>query len=68
VAIPATDNGMVNANLAELALRFPAGEAARLLPRVTASLDARFGVMDPPGSGGSAATLPTEAGQRTPWP
>ena len=52
VAIPATGNLLVNGNLAELALRFPAGEAARLLPRVIASLDARFGVLDPVGVGG----------------
>jgi hypothetical protein len=51
VAIPATGNLLVNGNLAELALRFPAGEAARLLPRVIASLDARFGVLDPVGVG-----------------
>ena len=51
VAIPATSNVLVNANLAELALQFPAGEAARLLPRVIASLDARFGVLDPAGVG-----------------
>ena len=51
VAIPATSNVLVNANLAELALRFPAGEAARLLPRVIGSLDARFGVLDPVGVG-----------------
>ena len=51
VAIPATGNGLVNANLAELALRFPAGEAARLVPRVIASLDAPFGVLDPVGVG-----------------
>ena len=51
VAIPATANLLVNGNLAELALRFPAGEAALLLPRVIASLDARFGVLDPVGVG-----------------
>ncbi len=41
---------LVNANLAELALQFPAGEAAALA-RVIASLDARFGVLDPAGVG-----------------
>ena len=51
VAIPATGNLLVNGNLAELALQFPAGEAARLAPRVIASLDARFGVLDPVGVG-----------------
>jgi hypothetical protein len=51
VAIPATGNLLVNGNLAELALQFPAGEAARLVPRVIASLDARFGVLDPVGVG-----------------
>ncbi len=51
VAIPATGNVLVNGNLAELALQFPAGEAARLAPRVIASLDARFGVLDPVGVG-----------------
>jgi hypothetical protein len=50
-SIPATDNVLVNGNLAELALQFPAGEAARLVPRVIASLDARFGVLDPVGVG-----------------
>ena len=50
-AIPATGNVLVNGNLAELALQFPAGEAARLAPRVIASLDARFGVLDPVGVG-----------------
>ena len=67
VAIPATSNVLVNANLAELALRFPAGEAARLLPRVIGSLDARFGVLDPVGVGRLAATWPPEDGPRTPW-
>lgn len=51
VAIPATSNVLVNGNLAELAQQFPAEEAARLVPRVTASLDARFGVLDPAGVG-----------------
>jgi hypothetical protein len=51
LAIPATANVLVNGNLAELALHFPAGEAARLAPRVIASLDARFGVLDPVGVG-----------------
>jgi hypothetical protein len=51
LAIPATANLLVNGNLAELALQFPAGEAALLAPRVSASLDARFGVLDPVGVG-----------------
>jgi hypothetical protein len=50
-AVPETANLLVNGNLAELALQFPAGEAARLAPRVIASLDARFGVLDPVGVG-----------------
>src|ERR1700677_2422330 len=51
VTIPATGNVLVNGNLAELAQQFPAEDAARLVPRVTASLDARFGVLDPAGVG-----------------
>ena len=51
LAIPATANLLVNGNLAELALQFPAGEAALLVPRVSASFDARFGVLDPVGVG-----------------
>ena len=51
VAIPATGNVLVNGNMAELALQFPAAEAAQLAPRVIASLDARFGVLDPVGVG-----------------
>ena len=51
VSIPPTGNVIVNGNLTELATRFPAGVAARLVPRVIASLDARFGVLDPLGFG-----------------
>lgn len=67
LAIPTTANLFVNGNLVELALQFPAGEAARLVPRVIASLDARFGVLDPGGSDGSAATWLSAVGPQTPW-
>jgi hypothetical protein len=47
LAIPATDNGRVNSDVVELALRVPGNESARLLPRVIGSLDSRFGVLIP---------------------
>jgi hypothetical protein len=47
LAIPATDNSRVNANLVELAMQFPADQATRLLPQVIAALDSRFGVLVP---------------------
>jgi hypothetical protein len=49
LAIPATGNVLVNGNLTELALQFPAEEASRLVPRVVASLNS--GVIDPVGVG-----------------
>jgi len=42
LGIPVTNNSRVNSDLVELALRVPADQSARLLPRIIASLGSRF--------------------------
>jgi hypothetical protein len=47
IAIPATDNMRVNSDIVEVALRVPADQSARMVPRIAEVTASRFGVLVP---------------------
>jgi hypothetical protein len=47
IAIPATDNMRVNSDIVEVALRVPADQSARMVPRIGELTASRFGVLVP---------------------
>lgn len=47
IAIPDTDNMRVNSDIVEVALRVPADQSARMVPRIVALTASRFGVLVP---------------------
>jgi hypothetical protein len=47
LAIPSTDNMRVNSDIVEVSLRVPAGQSARMVPRIVDLITSRFGVLVP---------------------